>query len=673
MSNIKINDVPQRIQYDATAGQTQFTVPFPFFQSNFVYVWLNGVQMVQGGGAGQYTVSGAGSPSGGLVTFNTAAALHDIVTIEGIMPIDRTSIYSATISNLTGSDLNGDFNREVVMLQQLNTNQEFMQLSYAPWAEVSQDLSDTTDRYIPILPPGYSWRKNDAGTAIEAFAIPSSGFSQDAKFIVQEASSSLPNAFSLGTLTNGIIKQTVSGAIATPAIALLDTDYYGPGMSGYLEAPAGVKDANGNILQKFESVPSAVNYLVFANTLSGAGPIIGVDGADSDIQMIFITKGTDPFIFNAAAPSPITINSGTAFQHETTLFFADTAASRSVTFQDADGTVAFLSDIPAGSPSALTKIDDTNVTLTLGGTPATALLEAVSLTLGWTGTLSGTRGGTGVNNGANTLTLAGNLATSGAFASTFTMTGATNVTFPTSGTLATTSQLPTPAALTKVDDTNITLTLGGTPATALLEATSITAGWTGQLAPSRGGTGISSLGTGVATALGQNVTGSGGMALANGPTFVTSTVTAPSITFSTTSGVIGTTTNNNAAAGSVGELISSVISSGSAVSFTNNTNKDVTSISLTAGDWDVYGNIFYQFSIGASAVYCWISQTSATLPNLSLVNALNGITNCTLGGISAPYFRASLSGTTTIYLSGLASFGSGTGTGCGGIYARRVR
>ena len=46
----------------------------------------------------------------------------------------------------------------------------------------------------------------------------------------------------------------------------------------------------------------------------------------------------------------------------------------------------------------------------------------------------------------------------------------------------------TPAPLTKADDTNVTLTLGGTPATALLQATSITAGWAGQLALARGGT-----------------------------------------------------------------------------------------------------------------------------------------------------------------------------------------
>jgi hypothetical protein len=43
----------------------------------------------------------------------------------------------------------------------------------------------------------------------------------------------------------------------------------------------------------------------------------------------------------------------------------------------------------------------------------------------------------------------------------------------------------TPAALTKVDDTNVTLTLGGTPATALLQAASITAGWSGTLADAR--------------------------------------------------------------------------------------------------------------------------------------------------------------------------------------------
>lgn len=49
----------------------------------------------------------------------------------------------------------------------------------------------------------------------------------------------------------------------------------------------------------------------------------------------------------------------------------------------------------------------------------------------------------------------------------------------------------TGAALTKTDDTNVTITLGGSPSTALLVAASLTLGWTGQLAISRGGTGAS--------------------------------------------------------------------------------------------------------------------------------------------------------------------------------------
>ena len=48
----------------------------------------------------------------------------------------------------------------------------------------------------------------------------------------------------------------------------------------------------------------------------------------------------------------------------------------------------------------------------------------------------------------------------------------------------------TSAALNKTNDTNVTLTLSGSPSTALLAATTMDLGWTGQLAVSRGGTGV---------------------------------------------------------------------------------------------------------------------------------------------------------------------------------------
>jgi hypothetical protein len=49
-------------------------------------------------------------------------------------------------------------------------------------------------------------------------------------------------------------------------------------------------------------------------------------------------------------------------------------------------------------PQALTRVNDTNLILTLGGTPATALLQEVTLTLSWQGQLEVSRGGTGSNN-----------------------------------------------------------------------------------------------------------------------------------------------------------------------------------------------------------------------------------------------------------------------------------
>lgn len=56
-----------------------------------------------------------------------------------------------------------------------------------------------------------------------------------------------------------------------------------------------------------------------------------------------------------------------------------------------DGSLATFPSIPTVTPAALTKTDDTNVTLALGGSPTNALLQAVSLTLGWTGTLADSR------------------------------------------------------------------------------------------------------------------------------------------------------------------------------------------------------------------------------------------------------------------------------------------
>lgn len=148
--------------------------------------------------------------------------------------------------------------------------------------------------------------------------------------------------------------------------------------------------------------------------------------------------------------------------------------------------------------------------------------------------------------------------------------------------------------------------------------------------------------------------------------------TSSSISGGTLQNILGVASNASSATGYVGELVSSVIASGSAININSNTSTNLTSISLTAGDWDIYGNIYFIPTVSFSSIVAWSSTTSATAPDPSLFNALS-LTGVSFGqsGISIPFKRYSLSTTTTIYLSGIATFTLGTATFCGAIYARR--
>ncbi len=169
MANIRIQDIPQRIQYVATAPtQSVFPIPFPFLVNADILAYQDEVELAQGGGAGQYGLTGAGTATGGTLTLVTAVVAGTIITIIGSTPIDRTSIYSPTISNLTGDDLNSDFNRIIIMLQEVWTIQNYMQLVYKPYLELSQDITVTKDRWLPILPPLHGWMMNAENDAIVA-------------------------------------------------------------------------------------------------------------------------------------------------------------------------------------------------------------------------------------------------------------------------------------------------------------------------------------------------------------------------------------------------------------------------------------------------------------------------------------------------------------------------
>jgi hypothetical protein len=141
--------------------------------------------------------------------------------------------------------------------------------------------------------------------------------------------------------------------------------------------------------------------------------------------------------------------------------------------------------------------------------------------------------------------------------------------------------------------------------------------------------------------------------------------------------VLGTATNDNAAAGYVGEYIEATNSSGTSV--TTNVATNLATLSLTAGDWDVDG-IVCLVAAGPSSIsqaLGWSSVSSATQPAVYKLasspipfNQPNGATVPI--SLPIPTLRYSLGATTTIYLTALGVFTAGC-TGTGFIRARRVR
>jgi hypothetical protein len=139
----------------------------------------------------------------------------------------------------------------------------------------------------------------------------------------------------------------------------------------------------------------------------------------------------------------------------------------------------------------------------------------------------------------------------------------------------------------------------------------------------------------------------------------------------------GVNTNSNAAAGVVGEYTSSTVLVGSATALTTATPKTVTSISLTAGDWDVSAvvDIIPAGGAGISLFAVSVSLNTNTLDGMNNGGdaLLQGFTSGIENWLVSPVRRVCVASTTTVYLVARADFSSGSATACGTIRARRVR
>lgn len=135
------------------------------------------------------------------------------------------------------------------------------------------------------------------------------------------------------------------------------------------------------------------------NTL-GTGVGISVTNGFGTIQItntgVLSVSGTSPVLSSGGATPAISLAAN--YGDTKNPYAAKTANYVLASPNGSTGVPTFRALVAADVPgSALTKTDDTNVTLTLGGSPATALLNATSLTLGWSGQLGTIRGGTNTN------------------------------------------------------------------------------------------------------------------------------------------------------------------------------------------------------------------------------------------------------------------------------------
>lgn len=134
-----------------------------------------------------------------------------------------------------------------------------------------------------------------------------------------------------------------------------------------------------------------------------------------------------------------------------------------------------------------------------------------------------------------------------------------------------------------------------------------------------------------------------------------------------------------ATAGNIGEIVTNTVLQGAAVVLTTNVPADVTSVSLTAGNWVCSGSVWFNPAATTTSTYWegWISVTSATRPTApagGMFQYIPQVASAAQAATTATVIPTafSLSGTTTVFLSTRHGFAISTDGAFGVITCWRV-
>lgn len=337
--SVVVRDIPPWVQYIATAGQTVFVVNCLFFTETDLNVYSLAPGAVANDVADiltynvDYTVSINPAPTvGGTITLTVGAVLNTIITIFRNQPDERLNNYQNG-GPFEAPVVNPDFQQIVLMTQQ----NKYYDIMLAPHYNVSATPVVNVDNILPLLPAGSSWRKNSAGTAIEAYTAPSGGV-----VVPTFANAVVKFADTVGTLTSSgmfypgnynTIFPNVQGAASSIAV----NDGTGNLTWTVIPAPSSIPSFTNpsivNAVPKFSNTTGAMvnSGLIVDNTnnVTGANSIVAgqinisvVNGVISNptsgvIQIVDTallirgnTAGISMFPISAGSPSAINFADG---------------------------------------------------------------------------------------------------------------------------------------------------------------------------------------------------------------------------------------------------------------------------------------------------------------------------------------------------------------------------